>query len=165
MRPITLTILCVLTFINSGFQLFTSFEQFSNPEAQVEQGLLIFDQVRDVIEEQNQDLDSEQEESFTAIMDSFESQWTVSAVKTMTISAMLTSLLCIAGAAMMWGLNGKGFWFYLAGLGISVLAPFVAFSGILAIAQGVFSLIGSTILTFIYRSQQKYMLDFEGNKE
>ena len=98
-----LTFLCIVTFINSGFQLFQSAEQYQKADIQAEQGLEILDDVRDQMD--NGDLNEEGASAVDQVMSAFQGNWTPANLRGMAISSILTSLLCIIGAVMMWGVR------------------------------------------------------------
>lgn len=146
-----LTFLCIVTFINSGFQLFQSAEQYQKADIQAEQGLEILDDVRDQMD--NGDLNEEGASAVDQVMSAFQGNWTPVNLRGMAISSILTSLLCIIGAVMMWGLQKRGYWVYAAGIGVSVLGPLVVFGGILGISQAFIALISGAIFLWLYRRQ------------
>lgn len=150
-RSSFLTFLCVITFINSGFQLFQSAEQFQKADIQAEQGLEQLDELRDQLDES--ELNEEGASAVDQVMKTFETDWTPQNIKGMSIVNILTSLLCVVGAVFMWSLQKRGFWVYVAGVGVSILGPLVVFGGILGFSQSFLALISGAIFTWLYRRQ------------
>jgi hypothetical protein len=64
----------------------------------------------------------------------------------MSVMQLFSNLLTLSGALMMWRLRKKGFWFYVAGIALLILAPLFIFDkGILGIiasgANGFFGVV------------------------
>ena len=151
-----LTFLCIITFINSGFQLFQSAEQYQKAEIQAEQGLQMLDEVRDQMESGN--LNDEGASAIDQVMGAFQGNWTPDNLRGMAVSSILTSLLCIIGAVLMWGLQKRGYWVYAAGIGVSVVGPLIVFGGILGISQSFLALISGAIFLWLYRRQWSQLI-------
>lgn len=150
-RSAFLTFLCVVTFINSGFQLFQSAEQYQKAEIQAEQGLEMLDELRDRMD--NEELNNEGASAVEQVMKTFQGDWTPDNLRGMAIVNIITSILCVIGAVLMWSLQKRGFWVYVAGIGISVLGPLVVFGGILGLSQSFLALFAGGIFTWLYRRQ------------
>lgn len=150
-RSTFLTFLCVITFINSGFQLFQSIEQYQKAEIQAEQGLEMLDELRDQMEDN--ELNQEGASAIDQVMGVFQGDWTPGNLRGMAIVNILTSLLCVVGAVLMWSLQLRGFWIYVVGIGISVVGPLFVFGGILGFSQSFLALFSGGIFTWLYKRQ------------
>ena len=71
--------------------------------------------------------------------------------------SLISSLLLILGAIWMWGLRKKGFWVYIAGNIVGVLAPIIIFGGQIGWSVGFMSLIAAAIFTGLYAVNLKFL--------
>ena len=133
LRPQFLTILCVLTFIGSGWGIFNAISSYKNAEMAVGVGTEAMESVMDKIEDE---VESEEEANIIeSLMGSVSKGMTVENMKNMGIANGLAALLTLIGAVLMWGLDKKGFWLYLAGTSVAIIAPLMIFDGILGMAS------------------------------
>ena len=72
------------------------------------------------------------------------------------IASIISSVLLILGAIWMWGLRKKGFYVYIAGNVVGILAPIIIFGGQIGWAMGILSLIVSALFTGLYAMHLKY---------
>lgn len=148
-KPITLILLCILTFFWSGVNLFYNGSVVSNaamiPEA-------ISDSSGDILDmyEKNgfQEADIQKMEGL------FEQIKTmpVSNFRNSALLSLISCLLIIAGAAMMWDLKKRGYQIYLGGIALGILAPIPFFgTGML-----VWTLITGAFGAGLYGLHRKY---------
>jgi hypothetical protein len=70
---------------------------------------------------------------------------------------LISSILLILGAIWMWGMRKKGFFVYLAGNVIGILAPIIIFGGQIGWSFGLMSLVASAIFGGLYAMNLKYL--------
>lgn len=101
-RPTFLTVLCVLTFIGSGFQLYKGVgEYFATPNE-------TFSTARDIAPELNDYFNASEEK---LAMES----------ETKSVIKIIGAFLCLLGAWKMWNLRKTGFYIYLVGVAIEII--------------------------------------------
>jgi hypothetical protein len=153
-RPLFLTILCVLTFVSSFSGLWTQSERLWSPGVTVYQFQQIFEKVREVMEERSQGQDMAMVDS---LLESVQERLNADNVQTSAIILLIYNALTLFGAYLMWGMQRRGFRFYLAGVGVALVAPVLLIGGwlgfVLAGGEAFFSL----IFAGLYSLNLKYM--------
>ncbi len=133
-RPTFLTVLCILTFIGSGYGIFNAITSYKN--AEIAAGITgdIMNEAMDKIEEEAQD----ESETVLAqkIMGAVSGGLTAENIRNMAIANGISSILCVIGAVLMWGLDRKGFFLYVIGTVVAVIAPIMIYKGLLGAAAG-----------------------------
>ncbi len=131
-RPVFLLVLCILTFCYSGFSLFSSiYSYFTAAQTAVE--------MEKAKAAMNASGDAGSKK-FAKVFDSMTSFMTEGNMRHMAIGAILTSLLCLAGAFLMFRLNKKGFILYIAGTIVGIAVPFLVMgSNIMGMVSTVFA--------------------------
>ncbi len=130
-RSTFLTVLCILTFIGSTYSVVTNSITLADPAKAAAEA-------RKGSQQMNQSPDASPQEK--AIIEnmakSIEAAFTPEKIRNSSAGTVLAGLLCLAGAFLMWRLNKKGFWLYVAGTVIGIALPFALFGnnliGILA---------------------------------
>ena len=126
-RPTFLKVLCILTFIFSGYALISSTITYFNAEK-------VSATIINAREKLNQDLsrkgkDSESAGFASKVMDNMSVMSTPDNLRKTALANIVTSILCLLGAFLMWQLNKKGFYIYLLGTLVGILLPFYLFGG------------------------------------
>ncbi len=154
-RPTFLTVLCILTFIGSGYSIFNAISSYKN--AEIAAGITgeIMDDAMDQIEEQAE-TESETEIAQN-IMGSVSEGLTPKNIENMSIANGISAILCLVGAVLMWGLDKKGFYLYVIGTLVGIIAPIMIYKGILgAVAGGGIAFFG-IIFVILYGLNLKHM--------
>lgn len=153
-RPRLLAFLCMLTFISSVSGLITQSERLWSPGVVADETRGMFEQLQENMEAQSTD------ENAAFVEDLFTSLYETTNAETIQLSAIIMLIyesLTLFGAYLMWTLQKRGFYYYVGGVTVVILAPALLIGGWL----GTMTLIGggffSTIFAFLYRSQLKYM--------
>ncbi|MDZ7933998.1 MAG: hypothetical protein U5M51_03295, partial [Emticicia sp.] len=73
------------------------------------------------------------------------------------VITLISSILLILGAIWMWGLRKKGFWVYIAGNAIGVIAPIVIMGGTAGWGIGIMALINAAIFSGLYYTNLKFL--------
>ena len=151
-RPTLLTVLCILTFIGSSWAIVTNIWGFSTAAKTA----AIFQQ-REVLKTgTSATADTavakagRKKKEFLGqkVMASVSKMMTVDNIRKIAISKALASLLTLVGAWLMWYLRKKGYYIYIIGGILGLVAPFYVYGNNL-IALGMASLPGFFGLVFI----------------
>ena len=151
-RPTLLTVLCILTFVGSGWAVLSNIWSYSkaNETAAVFSKNIIYAQDslsnKDSVSlnhgRRNKNLFGEK------MMHSVSKLMTVDNIRKTAIGTIFASLFTLIGALMMWWLNKKGFYLYILGVVIGLAIPFYLYGGNL-VAVGISSVSGFFGLVFI----------------
>ncbi|MCA0362586.1 MAG: hypothetical protein LCH67_00965 [Bacteroidetes bacterium] len=154
-RPTFLTVLCILTFIGSAWGIFGAYTNYSSAGFASGMGQDVIDQAKDQIESSAK---SEKESEFAGkILDSVSSNLTEKNIKDAAIASGISSILTLIGAVLMWGLNKKGYWLYIIGIAVAIIAPMTIYDGIMSAAAGIgFGFFGA-IFAVLYGLNLKHM--------
>jgi hypothetical protein len=153
-RPTFLTVLCILTLSWNAYKFYGAIPNTFSPEtvmANKEQANeLMTDMLSKYVSEK--DLDKiEETQVETAKM--FEKDKLVTSGGV----SLISSLLLILGAIWMWGLQKRGFWVYIAGNVVGILAPIIIFGGSIGWSVAFMSLIAAGIFTGLYAANLKFL--------
>ncbi|HLO80940.1 MAG TPA: hypothetical protein VK166_08280 [Chitinophagaceae bacterium] len=156
-RPDFLTVLCVLTFIGSTWGIFSGLTNYNNADVMAEMS-------RQMIEEQK---DKAMDKAVTADQKSFMNKMFSGAnelmdtvkVKQNSLFSIMSNLLTLIGAVLMFRLKRAGFGIYVLGIAVFIAAPLVIFglSNIFGwLMTFVLGVIG-ILFIILYRLNIKYM--------
>ena len=124
-RPIFLTILCILTFIGSGWGIITGAITYFTASTQAKTMALAKEKASSDIQQKGES--TEGSKMAEKMVNSMGSAFTEENLKMVAMASILAAVLCLAGALMMWKLNKTGFYLYLAGTLIGIISPFVIY--------------------------------------
>jgi hypothetical protein len=156
-RPDFLTVLCVLTFIGSTWGIISGLTNYNNADVMAEMS-------RQVIEQQKEQA---MDKAVTAGQKSFMEKMFSGAnelmdtvkVKQNSLFSIMSNVLTLIGAVLMFRLKRTGFGIYVLGIVVFIAAPLVIFG-----PSNIFGLMMTFILGFIgilfiilYRLNIKYM--------
>lgn len=121
-RSTFLTVLCILTFLWSAYSIIGNTVTLANPKKaadDMKMGFVEANKEREASKE-----DQEMKEKF---MKPMEAVATPEKMTNLSLGGLAGTLLCLAGAFLMWRLNKKGYWLYLAGTAVGIIVPFLIF--------------------------------------
>jgi len=152
-RPTLLTILCILTFLWNAYKFYGAVPNVFTPEKVVASKEQANEMMMDWMSKYMSEKDLEQvEESQKETNKMFDEQ-----ILLITgIVSIVSSVLLILGGIWMWGLRKKGFFVYVAGNALGVIAPIVIMGGQIGWAIGIMSLINAVLFTGLYAMHLKY---------
>jgi hypothetical protein len=153
-RPRFLSFLCMLTFISCVSGLWTQSDRLWNPGVVADQTRELFEQMQENMEAQTNESNAEFMEN---LFDSVLAQTTFDTIRLSAIIMLIYESLTLYGAYLMWGLQKRGFYFYLGGVAVVIIAPLFLIGGWLGAMTIVGGAFFSIIFSFLYRSQLKYM--------
>lgn len=78
-------------------------------------------------------------------------------IRQSAVANLVYNLLTLAGAALMWNLRKPGFYLYVAGVLIAVIAPFLIYGGLIGGISSAGTAFISLIFVVLYALNLKYM--------
>ncbi len=155
-RPVFLTVLCILTFLGSGWGLVSGAIQYFTAEKQAE--VLVVQKEKasaDIQRKGKTDAGSQMAEKVINSM----SVLTPDNIRKAGIGTAVSAILCLAGALMMWKLNKVGFYLYIAGTLVGVVTPFLIYgnNNIMAIFSSVLIGFIGIVFAILYGVNVKHM--------
>jgi len=139
-RPVFITVLCILTFIGSGWNLISESIRYSTASSQATAISMAKDKLNSDLQK-NKDT-SEGSRIAKKMVNSLKT--TPENIRKGALSNIAAAILCLAGAFMMWKLKRTGFYLYVAGTLAGIISPFIIFGG-----NNFISIIGSVAIGFI----------------
>jgi hypothetical protein len=148
-RPVFLKVLCILTFIGSSYGIINSAITYFKADD-------ISKIVTEVKTKMNDDLKRKNARNpdkvifFNKIMNNASQISTPENLRKTAIGNIITSILCLLGAFLMWNLRRMGFYIYTLGTIISIVIPFYLFGNnfLTTISAGFASFIGILFVIF-----------------
>lgn len=153
-RPTFLTILCLLTFMSSVSGLWTQSERLWNPGITADKTRETFEAVREGLERQGPTAEAKtMDQMFEAVIE----QTTADSIKTGAIIMLIFESLSLYAAYLMWNLQRKGFYLYLAGVGVAFAAPLLLIGGWLGVITAMAGIFLSVFMLIMYAFNLKHM--------
>ncbi len=113
-----------------------------------------FETVRESVDRQNTTADTEtMDKMFEAVIE----QTTPESIKTGAIIMLIFESLSLYAAYLMWNLQKKGYYLYLAGIGVAFLAPLFLIGGWLGVITAMAGVLISTFMAILYAFNLKHM--------
>lgn len=150
MRPTFLTVICILTFIGSGWGVISAAKSYLTAEATAS---MVSEKVGQAEDKMNSDAPG----FLKGILGSASAMANPGTIRESSIFSFVSCLLSLVGAILMWSLKKNGFYLYIAGIILSIAAPIIVVGGTLgAISAGGAVVIG-LIFIIMYGLNLKYM--------
>lgn len=157
-RPTFLTVLCILTFLGSGYGIVNNLTGFMNADkVPIEEVNKALDSARSEIAREAEGTPGAKvaEKVFSETSKVLEP----SKMKKMSLYLLMANILTFGGAYLMYQLRKQGFWMYLFGTGLAVATPLIIFgaSNLVSMAMTViFGFIG-VVFAILYAMNLKHM--------
>ena len=156
-RPTFLTVLCILTFVVSGYHVIMAIiGLFTSKSFDPQQWQDISNQMGEAMSS----ADSSSQEMATQIMDAFSSMMQRGIANAMTLGlvAIAASVLSILGAYWMFKLKKIGYYTYIVAKVIGIIIPLIIFGvNILTIIMYGFIVVIAVLFIVLYGINKKYM--------
>ncbi|MEO6232362.1 MAG: hypothetical protein ABJB11_22935 [Ferruginibacter sp.] len=124
-RPGFLTVICILTFIGSGWGIIGGVIQFATSDKQASQIIVAKKKAASDIQKKG---DNNAGTRFAEKMvNSMSTAFTAENFRKAGIAAIIGALFCLAGALLMWRLKRTGFYSYILGVLIGIVSPFIIY--------------------------------------
>lgn len=153
-KPRFLTFLCLLTFFSSTSGLWSASERLWSPGVAAYQDRQTYEQAQEQMEEQDNGANTE---FLAKFYDSLYESLTPENIRIIAIILLIYNSLTLYGAYEIWTLQRRGFYIYLAGLTVVVLAPLLIIGGWLGAVIALGGGFGSAIMALLYRTFLKHM--------
>lgn len=156
-RPVFLTVLCILTFIGSGWGLISGGIQYFSAEKQVENFVAQKEKAtKEIARSSGDDKDARMGQK---MVESMQGVLTVENIRKTGVVAVFSALFCLAGALLMWNLNKTGFYLYIVGVAIMVVGPIMIYgtNNFISMISGVFYGVVGIAFIIMYGLNVKYM--------
>ena len=125
LRPQFLKILCILTFIGSGYLVCAAIFSYSNADRSAK--ILAHTQTKDFNSKKDSVHKNNPPVIVQNILREIRNSMTPSGIRNESIYKLVSGILCILGAASMWKLKKYGYFLYVSGVVIGIAAPFYLF--------------------------------------
>lgn len=122
-RPTFLTVLCILTFIGSGWSIISSFSTYLTADTTADVARAAMQDAQDEISNSNESGAKMAEKMLSGVSDVLKPE----NLKKSALFTIVASIFTLVGAILMFQLKKTGFWVYIAGIAISIVAPIVIF--------------------------------------
>ncbi|MBA4850345.1 hypothetical protein [Emticicia sp. BO119] len=152
-RPTFLTILCVLTFLWNAYKFYGAIPSVFTPEKVAASKEQANEMMMDMMSKYLSDKDLEEVEKS---QEETNKLFTEKNLVTTGIISIISSVLLILGGIWMWGLRKKGFYVYIAGNALGILAPVFIMGGMIGWSIGIASFINAALFTGLYALHLKY---------
>jgi type III secretory pathway component EscR len=153
LRPTCLTVLCILTFIGSGWGIYKGISGYYSADTAA--GIVA--EAQNKIDDQMGGQD--QPAFYKNMMGNMFSSMSPSNIRKSSIVMLVSSLLTLAGALLMWGLRKIGYYLYIAGILVSIFVPMAIFhGGMMGIMVGGISAFFGIIFIILYGVNVKYLV-------
>jgi hypothetical protein len=152
-----LTILCVLTFIGSGIMILSGINNYR--EAELSTALMREQMQKSKAEVKTKSSNKEGADLAESMINKALDVTVPEKTKQYSIASIICNAITLAGAMLMFRLNKKGFWVYLAGTLALVAAPVIVFGPGNFLSYGMSIIFGFIGLVFVllYSRNLKYM--------
>ena len=119
MRSTFLTVICVLTFIGSGWGVIKGVREYVMADKVAAMASASMEKLQDK-------MDAQDSPGFAkGLFNSVAQNMNAPTIRESAIFQFIASLLTLCGAIMMWNLNKNGFYLYIAGTVILIAAPLI----------------------------------------
>lgn len=141
-RPTFITVLCILTFIGSGWGLIGGAIQYFSADKQALSMSISKQKVATDMEKSGKnDAGTQMAEK---MVNSMSSAFTAENIKKTGIASIVGALFCLGGAFLMWQLKRNGFFLYIAGTLIGIISPIIIYG-----TDNLMSIITSVMVGFL----------------
>lgn len=154
-RPMFITVLCILTFIGSGWGIISAGIKYASAGAQAAALSMSKEQVNsDLSKKGTNDPGSQFAKKMVNSM-----SIPVEDIRKWALADLAASVLCLIGALMMWQLKKTGFYLYLAGTLLGIVGPILILGGgnFMGIISSVFVGFIGVVFVILYGVNVKYM--------
>ena len=155
-RPTFLTVLCILTFIGSGWGIVSGIITYATAASKAKEMVVTQQKSAEDLKKNDQKGEGS---GIAQKMVSSMSVFTEGNLKKAGIAGMVSALLCLAGAFMMWKLNKNGYYIYILGTLAGIASPFMIYGSdnIISIMSSIMVGFVGIVFVILYGVNLKYM--------
>lgn len=151
-RNTFLTVICILTFIGSGWGVVKAVQNYFTADVTAQIGTGAIQTAQDQISEKG----VKAPDFVKQIIGSVEADMNPDFLRKLAIFSFISSLLTLSGAIVMWNLKKFGFYMYILGIIIEVIAPLTMGKLVGAIGASIMGFVG-VIFIVMYAVNLKQM--------
>ncbi len=146
-----LTVICILTFLGSGWGIVKAVRSYFTADYEAQIGTAAIKSASDQVNQQENVPGFVQQ-----IMGSVQADMNPDFLRKLAIFSFIANLLTLSGAILMWNLKKAGFYLYVSGIVVLVIAPLVMGKLVGIIGASFLGFIG-VIFIVMYAVNLKYM--------
>ena len=149
-RPVFLKVLCMLTFIGSGYGIINATVTYFKADTISEMVAKTRVKVNDDISKKKRGNDTGSVNFTRKIFANMSVMMTPDNLRRSSVTNIITSVICLLGAFLMWKLRRIGYYIYILGTLVSIILPFYLFGSnfITNLSTGVLGFIGILFIVF-----------------
>jgi hypothetical protein len=157
-RPTLLTVLCILSFIGSIYGIINGLTSYRNAEVSSAMVSSYLDSAKSDIRKEAAD-NKKAADIADKVISGASDMLDPAKIKKNALYGILGSILTFAGAYLMFQLRKPGFWLYLAGTGVAILAPILVYGASNIMSIGLSAVVGffGILFAVLYSLNLKYM--------
>jgi hypothetical protein len=156
-RTTFIKVLCILTFIGSSYGLLSGAYSYFTAEQTAKDTRKVANTFNTNKETVSND-DKKGQAIAKNILNTMAESFTPENVRKLSISEMISALLCLSGAFLMWRINKKGYALYVAGVLLGIVVPFLLFgNNIMGIVMSIVSGFIGLVFCILYGVNLKDM--------
>ncbi|MES2616635.1 MAG: hypothetical protein V4613_02085 [Bacteroidota bacterium] len=159
-RPTFLTVLCILTFIGSAWGIVGGFTSIMTAKTYGKVMDAAKQDMGTVTDSLSTVTSSASAEAATEMINTMVGSINEDTIRNNGIASIIASIFTLVGALLMWKLRKMGFWVYVLGVLISIVAPVMIYSGNLL---GAISAIGmgfiGILFIILYAVNRKHLVN------
>ena len=156
-RPGFLKTLCILTFIFSSFSIITNFVSVINPEKASKMITTSQRKVNDSLKS-DKSISQKPRSNIARKMMVTLSGFSAERIRKNALGVIVSSILCIVGAFLMWKLKKIGYAIYILGVIVSIIVPYLLFgNNAIAIFMVAFAAFFGALFIIFYGMNLKSM--------
>jgi len=157
-RPTFLTVLCILSFIGSGYGILNNLNGFMNS------GKMPVENVNQILDSARNEINKEAQGTPGAavaekVLSGASEIVDPAKLKKMSLYLLMANILTLGGAYLMFQLRKQGFWMYVVGTALAVLTPLIIYgaSNLVSIMMTVSIGFVGVIFAVLYAMNLKHM--------
>ncbi len=135
-RPQFITILCILTFIGSGWGIVDAITDYFGADMAGDAVEMVEEELEEAMDEMddNEDMTESQKKFVENIFGDITSSITPENIRKSSLVNIISCLLTLFGAILMWQLKRVGYFAYIAGILVLVIGMAMVFQGLVGLA-------------------------------
>jgi hypothetical protein len=157
-RPTLLTVLCILSFIGSIYGVINGLTTYRNADISSAMVSSYLDSAKTDIQKEAAD-NKRAADIANKVISGASDLLDPAKIKKNALLGILGSILTFGGAYLMFQLRKPGFWLYLAGTGVAILAPILVYGASNIMSIGLSAVYGffGILFAVLYSLNLKYM--------
>ena len=158
-RPTFLTVVCILTFLGSGWGIIGGITNYFSAGSIEESQEVVEEAMDDAMDdiEESEGMSDSQKEMVENIVGGLADSMTPDNVRNAGLISILSGLLTLAGAFLMWNLNKKGYLVYILGIAVLVVGMIMVYGGLIGAISAAGSGFVGILFIILYGLNLKHM--------